>query len=133
MGRPNRQSPSPQWPNAAGSLLIAIGIAALLASMWLPNMPVVTAMAVLTLGATDATLARYRRSPALPVITLTHAAVYLSLYSMFIGATLHVPSVALSHGLVRGAVIDLAASILPMAIAVQHMAGTLHLHVDQQQ
>jgi hypothetical protein len=104
-------------------LLIAAGLTGLLASILFPAVPVVTAMAVLTLGATNSTLARFRGSSALPTLMLAHAAVYLSLYVLLIGATLHaaLPTLRLSVG----TALDLVASILPMALAIRSVVGSL--------
>ena len=107
-----------------GPLLIAVGLAGLLASAWLPAVPVVTAMAILALGATDA-LVRFRHSPALLPIVLLHAAAYTALYGLFVGATLHAAATATGHGLNTWAALDLAASTLPMAFVIRHARARL--------
>ncbi len=110
----------------AGPLLIAVGLGGVLASTWLPAMPVVTAMAILTLGATDAMLVRFRHSPAFVPIILLHAATYAALYGLFLGAALHAATTtAADHGLNAWAVLDVAASTFPMAFAIRHTRAML--------
>lgn len=104
---------------------MAIGLAILLAATLWPAMPVVTAMAILGLGATNATLARFRGTPALVPIVLLHAATYVGLYSLFIGATLHAAGATSTVNLGPWAALDLAVSVFPMAIAMQRMGAML--------
>ena len=111
----------------AGPLLIAVGLGGVLASIWLPAVPVVTAMAILVLGATDATFVRFRHSPALPAIVLLHAAAYTALYGLFLGATLHAAATASVSGVSTStwAACDAAVSIYPMAIAIRQTCAGL--------
>jgi len=106
---------------AFGPWLIAIGLTILIAAAWIPLLPVVTAMAFLTLGATDATLSRFQNTQVLRPILFLHAATYAMLYGLFVGAVLHASA---SDGLGLGVQFDLAASILPMAFAAQRVGGT---------
>ena len=106
-------------------ILIAIGLAMLLAAAWWPAIPVITAMSILGLGATDATLVRYRGTPALVPIVLLHAATYVGLYGLFIGATLHAAGTVSPAGLGLWSALDLAASAFPMAIAMQCVGAML--------
>ena len=76
-------------------------------------------------GATNATLARFQGSPALCPVLLLHAVTYLSLYALLIGATLHAAAAASTAGLGLGRSLDLAVSLLPMAVALQRMGGIL--------
>ena len=110
--------------------LIAVGLMMLFAAPWISAMPVVTAMAILALGATDATLARFRGAPAIVPVLLMHAATYIGLYSLFIGATLHAAAAASPAGLGLWAALDLAASSLPMAITLQHILSGLRQHLE---
>lgn len=114
---------------ASGPWLIAMGLSMLLASVMFPNFPAVTAMAIVTLGATQSTLARFRQSPALPTIMHFSAAVYLSLYVTFVCAVLYTPAASVSALGLLGA-LDLAASILPMAIALQTTGASLRPAAD---
>ena len=113
-----RMSPSGAW-------LIAIGLAILISAAWIPGVPVVTAMAIIALGATNATFARFHGSPALCPVLLLHAVTYLSLYALFVGATLHAAADASTAGLGLGPSLDLAVSVLPLAVAMQRMGGVL--------
>jgi hypothetical protein len=125
---------SPIEPSSAllAPLLIALALSTLLASFWLPGLPLVTTMAVLTLGATLATVDRFRQYEALSSILSLHAATYLSLYAMFICATLYAPPADAVHGLDLGTGLDLGLSILPMAISLRHIVAALRLRVISQ-
>lgn len=96
----------------------------LFAAPWAPAMPIVTAMAILTLGATDATIDRFRNTPAIVPVLLMHAIIYVGLYGLFIGATLHAAA-ASPAGLGIGTALDLIVSSLPMAITLQRILGGL--------
>jgi hypothetical protein len=116
-----------------GQALIALGLTALLASILLPAVPAVTAMAIVTLGATQAALTRFRHSPTLPTIMLFHAATYLSLYATFACAVLYTPATASTHALSLRTSFDLACSVLPMAIALQAVVCSLRLSAESRQ
>jgi hypothetical protein len=110
-----------QFPSA----LVGVGLLILLAATCLPSAPVVTAMAIIALGSTDVMVARFRGSvAALPILGL-HGMTYALLYSLFVGARLHVPAAAPTHGLGGLTVFDLAASALPMAIALSRIFNCL--------
>jgi hypothetical protein len=97
-----------------GPALIAAGLLVLLAAVWWPAVPTMTAMTLVAFGATGATLARFRgRAAAVPVLIL-HLAVYGGLYVLFVGATLHASAQA-NAGIGLPATIDLAASLGPAA------------------
>lgn len=111
--------------DTAGPRLIAIGLAVLIAAAWIPHLPVVTALAVLTLGATSVTLVRFRHSPALLPMLLLHGATYAAMYALFVGATLDLAakSLAAASSLITG--IDVAASLLVMAAAAFQIFAAL--------
>jgi hypothetical protein len=115
---------------SAGPLLIAVGLTLLLVSLFVPEVPTVTAMAIVACGATQATFARFSQSPGLPTIMLLHASVYLSLYATFVCAILYLPAADSGHALSIPAALDLAASILPMSVALQAVGRSLHLAAD---
>ena len=98
--------------------LIGIGLAMLIATPFWPAAPVVTAMAIITLGATEITLARFQGNASIVPLMILHGATYASLYVLFVGATLHSASVSSSAGIGLRTAFDLAASIVPVAIAV---------------
>lgn len=110
--------------SSGGHWLIAVGLAILILAAWMPALPVVTAMAILTLGATDATLARFRGMAAMAPVML-HAATYATLYALFVGATLHAANAASAAPLSGWTLFDLAASILPMGVAAQRIVGAV--------
>jgi hypothetical protein len=114
--------------HTAGPALIAIGLGGLIASTWLP-VPVVTAMAVLTLGVTEVTIDRFGRSAALLPIIALHSVIYAGLYGLFIGATLHAATSAFVA--VRGGspLVDIAISSVPMAVALQRVVIALRRHL----
>jgi hypothetical protein len=101
-------------------ILIALGLAQLAAGIVWHTVPVVTALTLIALGATLATIDRFRTSPALPSVLLLHSAVYGSLYILFIGASL---DAAMRADAPMGwpSVVDLAVS-MPLAAAA---AGTV--------
>jgi hypothetical protein len=82
-------------------------------------------MAILGLGTTNATLTRFHRSAALCPVLLLHAATYLCLYALFLGATLHAAAAASTAGLGLWQSLDLAVSLLPMAVAAQRVTSAL--------
>ncbi len=109
---------------SSSAFLIGAGLAILIAATWIPAVPVVTAFAILALGATEATLARFRSSPALVSIVLLHAATYAALYGLFIGATFHA-AYSTGNSLDACQALDLIASAFLMAIALQRTIGVL--------
>lgn len=123
---PNAQNsaiaPRPRAANT-GPLLIALGLAVLLASVWLPALPLVTAMAILTLGATLATIARFAGSRAFVSVLMLHSATYAMLYGLFVAAALHASLDGTRAPLETATRIDLVVSTLPILIAVRHIAA----------
>jgi hypothetical protein len=96
---------------------IVVGLAILVVSAWLPTAPVVTGMAIVTLGATGATISRLVRHPAADFLLSGHLLVYSSLYLLFVGAQWHSMTVGTQAGRAFWPAIDLAASLWPMFIA----------------
>ncbi len=104
--------------------LIGIGLSVFVLSVWWPVVPVITAFALVALGATGSTLTRFRgRASGAPVLML-HLAIYGSLYALFIGATLHAHARD-DAGSGHLAAVDLVASIWPVAIATRLVVGRL--------
>jgi hypothetical protein len=107
------------------AVLIGSGLAILLASAFWPGAPVVTAMAIIALGSTDVMVARYRSSvTAFPIVVL-HGMAYVLLYSLFVGARLHLPTAAPSSGVNNLSMLDLAVSAFPMAVALSRFCNIL--------
>jgi hypothetical protein len=104
-----------------GAAPIGIGLAMLIAAMLWPGSPAVSAMAMVTLGATDVTLARFRRSATMLPILVFHAAVYGGLYAIFVCATLDASAsrVGTVHQLDDIVGVDLALSIVPIGMAAE--------------
>jgi hypothetical protein len=103
-----------------GPALIGLGLVILVAGTWVPLLPVVTAMAMLTLGATIATLARCRYSPtAGSPLLMIHTATYSALYVTFVGATLHATVASPATHPVTITAADLALSVIPITLAIQ--------------
>lgn len=82
-------------------------------------------MAILSLGATNTTLDRFRGTPALVPIMLLHGVTYFGLYGLFIGTRLHAAAATSIAGPGLWTALDLAASLLPMAIALLRIASGL--------
>ncbi len=93
------------------------GLLVLAASSFLPGLPTVTGMALVGLGATGSTIARFRGPPALVPVLLLHLAAYGGLYALFVGATLDVAwrSSPLIEVL---SLVDLAMSFWPVAASI---------------
>src|SRR3954467_13955877 len=94
----------------SGSALIGAGLAILFAATWWPDAPILTAVAVITLGATQLTLARFHGTPAFVPILALHAATYVSLYALFVCATLHAVTASSASGMSSWEVLDPAIS-----------------------
>ena len=98
--------------------LIAVGLLVLVAAGTWPLLPAVTGMALVMLGATMATVERFRGTPALAPIVVGHVAIYGSLYALFVGAVLNTTT-STSAGVGWSLAIDLAMSIVPLAATVR--------------
>jgi hypothetical protein len=120
-------------------MAIGVGLAILLAAMLCPGLPAVTGMALVALGTTQVTLARFRGTAAIVPVTFLHLATYGGLYALFVGATLHAATcrVDTAHqfmALTIGgqsppyalALIDIALSIVPIGLALQSVWCQLH-------
>jgi hypothetical protein len=108
-----------------GEAYIGLGLVVLIAGSWWPNAPFVTAAAIISLGATEITLARFRNKSALLPVAVLHGVAYTGLYSLFIGASLHTHSATPSVSAISLASLDLIVSTLPMAIALKRIWSSL--------
>jgi hypothetical protein len=97
-----------------GPALVAVGLAFLIVAAWWPAAPTTTAMALVALGATYSTVARFQGISAIVVL---HAIVYLTLYALFFGAACH--AMAVQTGADAWRVLDLAVSVWPMTLAMR--------------
>jgi hypothetical protein len=108
-----------------GEIGIGLGLVILIAAAWWPDAPLVTAIAIIALGATDAMVSRFRGSTmAWPIMAL-HGTIYMMLYVLFVGARIHVPATALTPGVGRLSMLDLIASAYPMSIALKRIWSSL--------
>jgi hypothetical protein len=96
---------------------VGAGLAVLMASMAWPAVPPVTGMALVALGATAATIQRFRNLPALLPILFAYGAIYGGLYALFIRAVL-ASHVGPTHQLAWPTAVDLVLSTVPMAAAI---------------
>ncbi len=92
---------------------------------WWPGAPVVTAMAIIALGATYAAIDRYNRGTLMLPVVILQATTYAALYGLFIGATLHAGATRPTASLSGWTLLDLAFSTIPMAVALQHIVSCL--------
>jgi hypothetical protein len=109
----------------SGPALIAIGLAVLVAATWWPAAPVISALAVVILGATAATLSRFSHHRALCPMIALHLFVYGGLYLMFIGAAWHAAATGQRSGRHIWQTLDLAASVFPMGLAARWSIAAL--------
>jgi hypothetical protein len=108
-----------------GPVLIGIGLAILLIAAYWPSAPVVTAMAIIALGATHVMTTRFSASTAALPIMVLHGLTYVLFYTLFVGSRLHVPTSAPAPSVSTLTLLDLAASALPMTVAVSRIWGCL--------
>jgi len=98
---------------------IGLGLAILAAAMvW--RLPPIAGMALVVLGATAATLDRYRQTPLLRPMVVAHGATYSALYVLFVAAVIG-PSAGATLGIVE--VADLVASIGLLAASAILIVG----------
>jgi hypothetical protein len=100
-------------------MLIAVGLSVLLAQIYWPVFPVVTAVALIALGATIVTIARLDRTASTRSGIAIHLFVYASLYLLFIGAICDAAIRGSSGGLTLAQTIDLGLSAGVMAFVAR--------------
>jgi hypothetical protein len=111
--------------NHAAQGCIALGLAMLIVATWWPALPVVTAYAIIALGATLATIHRFGGAAALPVVAMMHLVVYGSLYFLFVGAVWHAATRGAQDELVSVHTIDFGFSAVVMAIVVRRSLAAI--------
>jgi hypothetical protein len=72
----------------AAPVLIALGVALLLGHAAQPVLPVLTAVALVSLGASITTITRLNGSPSLRLALAAHLFCYAAIYLLFVGAVL---------------------------------------------
>ena len=108
-----------------GEICIGLGLIILIAAVWWPGAPLVTAIAIVALGATDTVAFRFRASTsAVPIIVL-HGITYALLYALIVGARLHMPAAAPPASVSGFVILDLIASTFPMALALKRISSFL--------
>jgi hypothetical protein len=113
-----------QWKRipAAAPAFIALGLGILIVFGKSPA-PVLTALGLITLGATLATIDRFNKSPALPFVLVLHTLTYGCLAALFLGALLHSANpFALIH------VIDITSGSALILIAAQRAMAASRTH-----
>jgi hypothetical protein len=91
---------------------------------WWSHAPVLTAIAIVSLGATDLTIERFRRSAAYFPILLLHALTYACLFGAMAGARIQATASGVD-GVSGWILADLATSIVPMSLAFRAIAAAL--------
>lgn len=91
----------------------------MLAALKWQGVPVVTAMALIALGASIATISRFQCAGRFRAAVGANLFIYTSLYLLFIGAICHAATSGSREGLDLLQSADLVISIAPMAIAVR--------------
>lgn len=102
-----------------GPRWIAAGLVILLTGACWPAVPVVTAMALVALGATKTVIARFRDSNALRSAIAAHLFAYASLYLLFLGAVCHAGMTGPEDGLTFLQGIDVGVSAGLMTVAAR--------------
>src|SRR3954471_3028316 len=69
-----------------GGVYIGVGLAILILGDWWSHAPVLTAIALVSFGATDLTNERFRQSSAYFPVVLLHGLIYACLYGSMAGA-----------------------------------------------
>ena len=101
-----------------GPAFIGVGLILLVATAVWPQLPSVSAMALIALGATDATVERLRRHASFTPWLILHCLAYSSLYALFFCASLAKADIGSSAASYLY-VLDLFASTLPMTVALR--------------
>jgi len=108
-----------------GEIGIGLGLVILIAAAWWPDAPLVTAIAIIALGATDAMVSRFGGSKSAWPLMALHGTMYVMLYALFVGARLHASAAALTPGVCGLTMIDLVVSAFPMSIALKRIWSSL--------
>ncbi len=115
----------PHLPVRDGTLQIAVGLVALTASAYVPALPVLSAMALVAAGATAALCTRLAYSQHAALAIAAHLCVYVSLYSIFVGAVIHEALSGAQKGIAGLWMIDFGASVVLIAMALRKAVGTI--------
>jgi hypothetical protein len=114
-------------PAQAATWLIGAGLVVLLAQTIWPALPALTAVAMIALGATNATIGRWLDNANLCRHLILSAVIYASLYLLFVGAVLDAAARTSFGRLELPQTMDLVMSVVVMAIA-GHKTVTSIMH-----
>jgi hypothetical protein len=109
----------------SGPVLIAVGLGLLIADGYCRAMPVISAVAIIALGATRVVGLRFGNSPARQALVAAHLVVYSSLYLLFVGAVIHAAFVKPAAGLSILQAMDLTTSALPIIASIRIALGSI--------
>ena len=98
---------------------IGLGLALQIAATWWPIAPVVTALALVALGATSATVSRLANNRAAAPLLLAHLAIYSLLYVVYVGAVWHGAHSGARQGWHFWQWLDVALSFAPMFVSLR--------------
>jgi hypothetical protein len=118
---PSLRSSVDSTSRLSGTTLISAGLITLIALTFWPRAPIVSTVAIITLGATEVTLARFRGTAILIPVAMLHGTTYAGIYAILVGAALHSASASSAAAIGIWTALDLAASVLPMTVALQHI------------
>jgi hypothetical protein len=105
--------------------LIAIGLGVLLIAVYWPATPVVSAMALIALGATGATVPRMLGLSTAMLLLIVHLFVYSSLYLLMFGSVCHSARSGMPQAGLSLTLIDVALSLWPMSLAVRRVLAAI--------
>jgi hypothetical protein len=109
------------------SAFIAIGLLVLIiASAW-PQAPVVSAMALIALGATELSIERFLNKGTFAACLLVHCLTYGTLYTLFVCVELGKADISLAAPNPVVA-FDFLASLVPMTVAMRRILVAFHQH-----
>jgi hypothetical protein len=112
-----------------GPYWVAVGLVLMISSSFYPTGPVVTALGLIALGTIEIDASHQPKSARSLQLILLHGTTYAMLYALFIGARLHASTNAPLSSLNTLTTLDLAASTLPMAIALRRILACLRASV----
>jgi hypothetical protein len=117
----------------SGPALVVIGLASLIAAAWWPAAPVLSAMGLISLGATEITLRRNCGTAFFPHAAILHAVTYAGLYGLFVGAVFDAAMRSSTPGTTYWASVDFAVSVMPIAMAAKRTFAALRQSASSNQ
>ncbi len=111
--------PIVEYSVRVGPVLIAAGLAILLAASVIQNLPVATGYALVAMGATHSTIGRYRGVPALRCMLLLNFFTYACLYVLLLCAVCDLVSRKAGTGVGLAQPLDIGISALVMVLVAR--------------